>query len=111
MGSGGPSPAVVAVVPTLTVVATAYIAACVGCSGVTASGLPADFRKNYVAASPAWPLGACVELEIDGAWRRYTVQDRGPKKADHIDILVATKREAVEWGVRTIAARKCEAKQ
>ena len=90
------------------IIATAYIAKCLGCSGITASGVPADYRKHYVAASPHWPLGSCVELKLQDKWVRYTVQDRGPKKKNHFDILVATKAEAVKWGVQDIQARPCK---
>jgi 3D (Asp-Asp-Asp) domain-containing protein len=90
------------------ILATAYIAKCLGCSGITASGKPADYRKHYVAASEHWPLGTCVELKINGKWTKYWVQDRGPQKKWHFDILVATKKEALEWGVQTIEGRKCQ---
>lgn len=94
-----------------TVVATAYIAACLGCSGVTASGKPADHRQHYIAASPHWKLGTCVELELAaGKWTRYTVQDRGPKDRLHFDILVPTKAAATKWGRQTIRARPCKKK-
>jgi 3D (Asp-Asp-Asp) domain-containing protein len=89
------------------IIATAYIAKCLGCTGITASGMRADYRKHYVAASPHWPLGTCVELKIQNQWVRYTVQDRGPKKKNHFDILVSNKKEALDWGVRSIQARPC----
>lgn len=91
-----------------TMVATAYIATCLGCTGITASGLVADYSQNYVATSKRWPLGTCLELKIRGVWKRYTVQDRGPRKRNHVDILVKTKSEAIKWGRRNIKVRRCK---
>jgi 3D (Asp-Asp-Asp) domain-containing protein len=89
-------------------VATAYIATCLGCTGITASGKVADYRQHYVAASRQWPMGTCLELELSpGKWTRYTVQDRGPRRENQVDILVSTEREAIEWGVKTIKVKRC----
>ena len=89
------------------VVVTAYIAACAGCSGVTASGLPADHRLDLVAAGSAYRLGSCVEVEVEPDDRRvYLVADRGGALApDALDLLVETHRAAVTWGRRTLPAR------
>jgi 3D (Asp-Asp-Asp) domain-containing protein len=89
--------------------ATAYVAHCLGCSGITASGKVADYRHHYIATSERFPLGTCLELELKpGKWTRYTVEDRGPSKKNHVDILVRSKKDAVEWGVQTIRVRKCK---
>lgn len=95
----------------LKIVATAYVANCLGCSGITASGLRADHRKHYIASSSYWSFGTCVELKIEDKWVRYTIQDRGPHKKNHFDILVSSKKEAVEWGIREIPARICATKK
>ncbi len=89
-------------------IATAYVATCLGCTGVTASGVKADWRQNIIAASPAWPMGTCLELELTpGKWTRFTVKDRGPHKPNHVDILMRTKKDAIDWGRQKIQARKC----
>lgn len=93
-----------------TVEATAYTARCAGCTGTTASGKVADYRKRYLAASKEWPLGTCVMVELKGQWVRYTVQDRGPVKHDHIDILVKTTAEARQFGRQRVRVKACPKK-
>jgi len=93
------------------VVATAYTARCQGCSGITASGKTADYRKRYIAANWNWPIGTCVLVELDGKWVRYTVQDRGPVKSNHIDLLVRTTAEAREFGRQRVRVKSCPKKK
>jgi len=88
--------------------ATAYVASCHGCTGVMASGVKADHRGGYVAASPKWPIGTCLELELsEGEWSRRTVMDRGPSSRLHVDLLVGSVEEAISWGRREIRVRDC----
>lgn len=95
-------------------VVTAYIATCSGCSGTTASGLRADHRLDLVAASRERPLGSCVAVEIEpGSWRTYLVADRGGGlRPGSLDLLVASRKEAVAWGRRTLSVRtvRCPAR-
>ncbi|TCP64744.1 3D (Asp-Asp-Asp) domain-containing protein [Heliophilum fasciatum] len=64
--------------------------------GITASGERATVGRT-VAAGPAVPMGATVE--IGGV--RYEVEDRGGAIDDgDIDLLVASRREALEFGRR-----------
>ena len=91
-------------------VATAYVANCDGCTGTMASGLRAEHEYGYVAASPAWAFGTCLELFIDRRWQRVTVQDRGSKvrRRNRLDILAPTVEEARTWGKRKVRVRYCD---
>jgi 3D (Asp-Asp-Asp) domain-containing protein len=91
---------------------TAYTADCTGCSGVMADGRRADHRLQVVAASKAWPLGTCLELELGGDKHRVQVADRlGPRTrqqpgADrHLDLLVESTAQARAMGVQQVRAR------
>jgi 3D (Asp-Asp-Asp) domain-containing protein len=88
-------------------VVTAYVATCSGCSGRTASGLPADHRLDLVAASRERALGSCVAVEVEpGSWRTLLVADRGGAlRPGSLDLLVATREQAIEWGRRKVAVR------
>lgn len=74
---------------------------------LTASGQPANYRNNIVAASKHWPIGDCVELKIHDEWVQYTVLDRGPKQPRHLDVLTSSREDALKWGARRIEARPC----
>lgn len=93
-----------------TMIATAYTANCLGCSGYTASGIKIDTPYHFVAASRHWAIGTCLELLIDGEWVRYTVQDRGKKirRRNRIDILVSSEDAARSWGRREIKVTYCD---
>lgn len=93
-----------------TMIATAYTAHCLGCSGMTASGIDATGPYHVVAASRHWAIGTCLELLIDGRWTRYTVQDRGRKirRRNRIDILVSSEDAARSWGRRKIEVQYCD---
>jgi len=95
---------------TWTMIATAYTASCLGCSGYTASGIEAHAPYHMVAASRHWAIGTCLELLIDGQWTRYTVQDRGKKirRRNRIDSLVGSHDAAVSWGRREIKVQYCD---
>jgi len=92
-----------------TMIATAYTANCLGCSGYTASGIRLDAPYHVVAASKHWALGTCLELLIDGQWVRYTVEDRGRKirRRNRIDVLVSSDDAARSWGRREIKVAYC----
>lgn len=95
---------------------TAYAPDCAGCSGVMASGAPADAGVPTVATSKAWPLGACVEvLGADGVWQQYAVADRLGKRQrarkdshQHLDVLVGSTATAVRHGVQQLLAQRVE---
>lgn len=93
-----------------TMVATAYVRTCEGCTGVVASGVERDPRALVVAASKHWPFGTCLEAVIDQRWQRMVVEDRGSAidRRDELDILVATEDEARAWGRQSIPVRYCQ---
>lgn len=92
-----------------TMIATAYTANCLGCSGYTVSGIRLDAPYHVVATSKHWAIGTCLELLIDGRWVRYTVEDRGRKirRRNRIDILVSSDDAAKSWGRREIKVAYC----
>ncbi|WP_067727179.1 PcsB-like coiled-coil domain-containing protein [Oceanobacillus damuensis] len=94
---------------TLTMTSTAYTADCAGCSGVTSTGI--DLNKNpdakVIAVDPAViPLGSVVYVEGYGY---ATAGDTGGAiKGNKIDVFVQTKKEALNWGVRTVKVTLAE---
>lgn len=88
---------------TITVEATAYTAACDGCSGVTYTGvdLNSDRNAKVIAVDPSViPLGTKVYVEGYG---HATAEDIGGAiKGNRIDLHVPTKGEAYSWGRRTV---------
>jgi 3D (Asp-Asp-Asp) domain-containing protein len=95
-----------------TMVATAYVRTCEGCTGVVASGIERDPTALVVAASEHWPFGTCLEAVIDQRWQRLVVEDRGAAidKRDELDLMVHTVREARAWGRQEIPVRYCRIK-
>ena len=93
-----------------TMVATAYVRTCEGCTGVVASGIERDPDALIVAASKHWSFGTCLEAVIDQRWQRLVVEDRGSAidRRDELDILVATEDEARAWGRQSIPVRYCK---
>lgn len=93
-----------------TMVATAYVRTCEGCTGVVASGYERDTDAIVVAASKHWPFGTCLEAVIDQRWQRLVVEDRGADidRRNELDILVATENEARAWGRQSIPVRYCK---
>ncbi len=87
----------------LTMTATAYSANDGGISGVTATGV--DLNKNpdakVIAVDPSViPLGSKVYVEGYGV---ATAADTGGAiKGNKIDVFVAKKSDANNWGVRTV---------
>jgi len=93
---------------TISMVATGYIALCnTGCTGITATGI--DVRNTpsnqIIAVDPrVVPLGTKVRVNLpDGQSFFATAQDTGGDiKGARIDILKATKGEAVNFGVQNV---------
>ena len=86
---------------TFEAVATAYVANCKGCSGITRDGTKADYRKAIIAVDPrVIPLGSVVQVTFpDGKVKTYTARDTGGKiKGARIDILVKSRSEAINFG-------------
>lgn len=95
----------------LSVEATAYTAYCEGCSGITATGV--DVRntiyyegKRIVAVDPSViPLYSTVRVMLgDGSsFEAVALDTGGAIKGNRIDILHATKEEALSFGRQTVA--------
>lgn len=88
---------------TFSVNATAYTAGCDGCSGVTYTGV--DLNKNpnakVIAVDPdVIPLGS--EVYVEGYGYATAADIGGAIKGNKIDVHVPTKKEAYDWGVRTV---------
>lgn len=95
--------------------ATAYTAECEGCIGITADGT--DVRETIlgpdglgvIAADTRYhPFGTVFEVEMpDGQVRKYVVRDRGAaiKGPLRIDILMADRDEAIQFGRRDLRVR------
>jgi 3D (Asp-Asp-Asp) domain-containing protein len=92
-----------------TMLVTAYVRTCDGCTGIVASGRERDPSAMVVAASKAWPFGTCLEALIDSRWQRLVVEDRGRAidRKNELDLLVATEAKAVAWGHQEIPVRYC----
>lgn len=91
---------------TLTVSATAYVATCEGCSGITKTGVDVRNTTHYegkrvIAVDPAViELGTTVRVELaDGRTFMATAQDIGGAIDGHeIDVLVADRGTAIDFG-------------
>lgn len=90
---------------TLTMTATAYVADCPGCSGITATGI--DVRNstpNLIAVDPAViPLGSTVWVE--GYGTAIAGDTGGAIKGNRIDLLVSEYNAAIEYGVKTVTVK------
>ncbi|MFD2044335.1 LysM peptidoglycan-binding domain-containing protein [Ornithinibacillus salinisoli] len=88
---------------TISVSATAYTAKCQGCSGITYTGVDLNSNPNakVIAVDPSViPLGSQVYVEGYGY---ATAADIGSAiTGNKIDIHLPTKKEALNWGVRTV---------
>jgi 3D (Asp-Asp-Asp) domain-containing protein len=83
----------------LRMVATAYTAACSGCSGTTASGRPAG--HGVVAVDPRYiPLGS--HLFIPGYGHAYAGDTGGAIRGNRIDLGFDSERDAMVFGRRPI---------
>lgn len=88
---------------TISVNATAYTAACEGCSGITYTGI--DLNKNpnakVIAVDPnVIPLGS--EVYVEGYGYAIAADIGSAINGNKIDLHVPTKDEAHAWGVRTV---------
>ncbi|EDL65778.1 LysM peptidoglycan-binding domain-containing protein [Bacillus sp. SG-1] len=87
----------------ITMKATAYTASCVGCSGVTRTGvdLNANPDAKVIAVDPnVIPLGTKVYVEGYGY---ATAQDTGGAiKGNKIDVFIPNRQDALDWGVRSV---------
>lgn len=96
-----------------TFTATAYVADCAGCSGITKTGV--DVRRTIthegwrvIAVDPAViPLGSTVEVRLaDGNTFEATAQDVGGAiDGAEIDVLMADVRDALEFGRQAVEVR------
>jgi 3D (Asp-Asp-Asp) domain-containing protein len=87
----------------ITVSASAYTLNCTKCSGITATGI--NLKKNpnakVISVDPkVIPLGSKVYVEGYG----YAVAgDKGSSiKGNKIDIFVPSKKDAINWGRKTV---------
>ncbi|WP_144510413.1 LysM peptidoglycan-binding and 3D domain-containing protein [Bacillus sp. FJAT-22090] len=86
-----------------TVSSTAYTASCEGCSGITSTGidLRANPTKKVISVDPSIiPLGSRVWVE--GYGEAIAGDTGGSIKGKKIDIFMATKQEAVNWGQKNV---------
>lgn len=84
---------------------SAYTAQCVGCSGITASGFDVRNRvtkdgMRIVAAPPGYKFGTV--MHIPGYGKAVVLDRGGAIKGNKLDLLVATKQEAINWGRRNV---------
>jgi 3D (Asp-Asp-Asp) domain-containing protein len=83
----------------LRMVATAYTAACSGCSGMTASGRPAG--HGVVAVDPRFiPLGS--HLFIPGYGHAFAGDTGGSIRGNRIDLGFDSARDALSFGRRPV---------
>ncbi|ALA07168.1 putative peptidase M23 [Brevibacillus phage SecTim467] len=90
--------------------ATAYVATCPGCSGITRGGTDVRQWSNWriIAVDPSViPLKSKVELVVDGvSWGEYLADDTGGDiKGRRIDVLMETKQKAFEFGRKSVIVR------
>ncbi|QFF97623.1 LysM peptidoglycan-binding domain-containing protein [Psychrobacillus glaciei] len=90
----------------ITVSSTAYTASCVGCSGVTSTGidLHANPNKKVISVDPTViPLGSKVWVE--GYGEAIAGDTGGSIKGNKIDIFFPTKESALNWGRKTVKVK------
>ncbi|GAS82007.1 peptidase [Paenibacillus amylolyticus] len=90
--------------------ATAYVADCPGCIGITRGGTDVRTWKNWkiIAVDPSIiPLKSKVELVVDGvSWGEYLADDTGGDiKGNRIDILFDTKPNALKFGRKPVVVK------
>lgn len=98
---------------TQTFEATAYVATCQGCIGITKTGVDVRNTQFYegnrvIAVDPnVIPLGSTVEVTYaDGTSFVGTAQDVGSAiQGNRIDILVASEGEALGFGRQDVEVR------
>lgn len=88
---------------TFAVEATAYTAGCSGCSGITATGinLNNDPYAKVIAVDPnVIPLG--TQVFVEGYGYAVAGDTGGAIKGYKIDVHLPTKKEAYNWGRKTV---------
>ncbi|WP_018884225.1 peptidoglycan DD-metalloendopeptidase family protein [Paenibacillus massiliensis] len=90
--------------------ATAYVATCPGCIGITRGGTDVRTWKDWkiIAVDPSViPLKSRVELIVDGvSWGEYLADDTGGDiKGNRLDILMETKAKALNFGRKNVLVR------
>lgn len=96
-------------VKTLTMISTAYTAYCKGCTGFTKTGI--NLRGNsdikVVAVDPkVIPLG--TKVWVEGYGEAVAGDTGGSIKGNKIDIFVANRSTAYQWGRRTVKVKVYE---
>jgi 3D (Asp-Asp-Asp) domain-containing protein len=87
----------------ITVNATSYTASCLGCSGVTTTGinLKANPSKKVIAVDPSIiPLGSTVY--VPGYGTAVAGDTGGAIKGAHIDVFLPDRSSALSWGSKTL---------
>lgn len=88
--------------------ASAYVADCRGCSGVTAIGLTADPTDCIIAVDPnVLALGSRYRIRLsDGTELVMLAGDVGGSvRGATLDVLVGSEREAFAWGRRRVSVK------
>src|SRR5690625_896354 len=83
--------------------ATAYTAKCVGCSGITATGVDLNANPNakVIAVDPSViPLGS--QVYVEGYGYAVAADTGGAIKGNKVDVHLPTKAEALNWGNRAV---------
>lgn len=94
--------------------ATAYVADCLGCIGITKTGVDVRSKithggRQIIAVDPAViPLGSAVQIRLaNGRVIEATAQDIGGGiNGREIDVLVTTEAQALEFGRQTVEVRQ-----
>lgn len=84
---------------------TAYTPYCVGCSGVTASGVNVKSSQTYkgykiIAAPKQFAFG--TKMYIPGFGHAIVLDRGGAITGNKLDLLVGTKSEAYAWGRKNV---------
>ncbi len=93
----------------LNIEATAYIASCLGCTGITKTGINVrNSTPKIIAVDPmVIPLHKEVKLIVDGKdWGSYMTEDVGGDiQGFRIDILMPTVEQALRFGRKTVTLK------
>lgn len=96
-----------------TFTATAYVADCRGCIGITKTGFNVKHTqfdangRRIVAVDPAViPLGTALDIRIGNEIIEAVAEDTGGSvKGTRIDVLMATEKEALNFGRQDVSVR------
>jgi 3D (Asp-Asp-Asp) domain-containing protein len=97
----------------LTFTATAYVADCDGCIGITRTGIDVKHTqvdeegRRIIAVDPdVIPLGTALDIRIGNEIIEAVAEDTGGSiDGREIDVLMATEAEAIEFGRRDVQIR------